>query len=516
MILKRNRQSRSLPLYPACLGILAITLALSSCDDDPTSCPVYDVGAVEGYLISSGEVISAEVGARAMEGPSEGTIVCATQSDSSGWYRLDLPTGLYRMEVKPSGGYVFSSDRRDTIRITPHVHRYDLLRGRAEITVGMPAALEGARYSLRVSGEGFDSDSESADIEDGELFFAFPILHPGPYLMSLSGISGRFYLPDTPEPDEADTLHVDEAHTATYEIDFSQSHATISGNVTGSWQQVSNNTPYVRVIDEDSHRLLNRMCQSDGSFTCDLIVPQPVRLRVDNDGIENWIGGDSFETAQVFDLAPGTHVTGVSFVGSGIRALLTAPDDPFIDRHLTVLYDGTGTELAEFTHWENPATICNLLPGSYFLHVAGHCEGESWIDQWFDGTGTFESATPIVLGEGELRDIEITLVGGGGIEGAVLTPDGQPPEIAVCGLFDALGDPICPDGNPWRFFEGGIFSFSGLPDGEYYLAVAIGYGTPWWYPGTLDIASSSPFTIEDHGTVSDIELYLPDPKAVQP
>jgi len=270
------------------------------------------------------------------------------------------------------------------------------------------------------------------------------------------------------------------------------------------------------VYDSDTYRLLDRRCEEDGSFTCHLLVPQPVRLRVSNDGIYNWIGGDSFETAQVFELEPESHVTGVSFVGSGIRVLLTDPEDQIIDRHSTYLYDAAGNVLNRFTHYENPATICNLQPGDYLVRVDGHCEGEPWTAQWFDGAETIETATPIELAEGELRDIEIVLAEGGAIQGVVLAPDGLPPEIIACGLFDAQGESICPDGDTWRLFEDGAFSLTGLPDGEYRLAVAISHGTPWWYPGTLDFVDSIPFTIDDHATVSDIEFHLPDPKADQP
>ena len=84
----------------------AALLLSSSCDDDsPCSCPTYQIGAVEGYVLAAGEGCALKVGARALDGPRDGQVIVAALSDSTGWFRLELPTGRYRLETNPISGH---------------------------------------------------------------------------------------------------------------------------------------------------------------------------------------------------------------------------------------------------------------------------------------------------------------------------------------------------------------------------------------------------------------------------
>jgi hypothetical protein len=56
----------------------------------------------------------------------------------------------------------------------------------------------------------------------------------------------------------------------------------------------------------------------------------------------------------------------------------------------------------------------------------------------------------------------------------------------------------------------GYYSFSGLADGEYYLAAG-GIGIdPWWYPGVPSIESADVVLVKDHGSVTGIDWSLPE------
>jgi hypothetical protein len=140
------------------------------------------------------------------------------------------------------------------------------------------------------------------------------------------------------------------------------------------------------------------------------------------------------------------------------------------------------------------------------VQVYGYCDDQIWAPQWFDGADLEVSATPIDLEEGELRHLTFHLVEGGRIEGQVLEANGDPPFRADVELYDTVGDALC---SHWSPGPEGIFEFSGLADGDYFLAVDVYPDGLWWYPGTADFTSATSITISDYATVTDIMWSLP-------
>ena len=126
-------------------------------------------------------------------------------------------------------------------------------------------------------------------------------------------------------------------------------------------------------------------------------------------------------------------------------------------------------------------------------------------------------AIPNDLVEGEIQHLVMNLVEGNRIEGEVLAWDGVPPDRLICGLFGSEGGPICSDSYPWRHFDGGLFSFAGLPNGEYFLAAQAYQYDSWWYPGTGNFEEATPIVIENNVSVTDLSWFLPRPwKAAGP
>ena len=223
------------PRLPILIALLAALLALGSCDDDsPTECVLYDVGAVEGRVLAAGDGVSTVVAARAMEGPNRMDVVCSTVSDSAGAYRMDLPTGLYRLEVDPNSSMIFINDFRDTVRITPRVHRKDLLRGKVTIRVALPDTFPDQKCTLQLAGRGLGADPVRSESSGGLLEFVCPVVHPGSYLMAFYGY-GFFpvYLPDAWSRDTADSLKVGTDHPTVFAVDFTETHAFVGGRITG-------------------------------------------------------------------------------------------------------------------------------------------------------------------------------------------------------------------------------------------------------------------------------------------
>jgi hypothetical protein len=513
-LITRSDIPRPTPAASLCLLLL---LSPSCTDRSTCDLPAYEVGAVEGYVLAGGEGRSITVGARPREGERRGAVIASTLSDSTGWFRLELPTGLYRLETNPVSGMYSTGDVRDTITITPHVQHYDLLRGQLQVRIRMPGELNGESFKLSIrSPHTYDSDSQTLQVQDGLLDFHFPVLYPQSYTLELepAGSTQGLYLPGTYDPDEAETVEIGAEEPVIIETSFEQSYASISGSITGSWQQASVDRPEVNAYSADSIRIARAWCEDDGTFTLPLFIAEPVRLLTECQGLEQWVGGATYEEAQVFSLGPGDRITGVSVVESGLNVWLEGPGTLTYHRASIRLIDAAGHTFEPNNYSDNPITICNLPPGEYRLLVYGYCKGEPWANQWYDGAESASAATPITLAPGELRTVTIHLVEGGRIQGRVLDSDGQPRDDYDLRLCDADGETLC---EQWQSRTRGEFSYSGLANGDYYLAVRTTWGgETCWYPGMREFEYATPIRIRDYGTVTGIEWIAGGEEEVAP
>ncbi len=490
--------------------VLMALLSVSGCQEDtPTSCPSYAVGTVQGYLLSVGQGVSMDIRARSVEGSNWGEIVASTTSDSRGWYRFDTPSGLYRLEVKPDDEHSFSYDPRDTVRVRKKVRRYDLWKCRIEVQVGVPDEMEGQVFRFRLVGNSLVNSSVEATVQSGNLEFVFPVVSSGTFKMKMkSPRSEYFYLPGTYESSQAYSLIVGTEEVARYEIDFSNTFASVSGVVTGSWQQTELGRMGVKVLSTAGDREISREeCDEDGSFTCDVFVPGQVKIGTVFDYYATqWIGGDSYETAQVFDIQPGDRFTDISVVESGIAVQLEMPGDLIGVRPAFKIRDENDLEVWMNPTGNNPYYFFNFRPERYFVYVEGYCDNQIWAPQWYGDAEDFESAEPIDLVAGELREISINLVEGGRIEGEIRDSDGRVPSGARYQVYDLEGDPLC---NYWKHWMGDRMLFSGLPDGTYLVAARDLGNEPWYYPGTIDFSEATQIVIENHQTVAGLVWALP-------
>lgn len=491
--------------------ILGVYLVVAGCQEDTPSptCPDYAVGALEGYTLSVGQPVSLDIRARGIDESGWGEIAAETSTDSTGYYRFDLPSGLYRLEVNLGDGFSFDYEERDTVRVRQTVRRYDLWRGRVEVQVGVPDVFEGEEGSLRLYGES-NSETMHAYVQSGQLHFVFPFQSLGSYKMLLSlANQSQFFLPDTYVRSEGQSLDVGKDEVARYEVDFSETYATISGVVTGSWLLAGQSPMEVTLYSSSPYNNAGRgSCDDDGAFTCGVLVPGPHKMKT-NYGyyIDQWVGGVSFETAQVFDVQPGDEITGITVVESGIAVRVEWPGDLIGSTPPITIRDENDLEQSVSGPGGNPYYLCNLSPGRYYVQVGQHCDDKTWVPQWFGGTGNFEDAEPIDLVAGELREISVTLVEGGRIEGEVRDQDGLVPVYAQYLLFDTDGVSLC---NYWKSWPSDRMHFTGVPDGTCLVAARDPDSQSWYHPGTYDIAEATRIVIENHQTVSGLIWTLPE------
>jgi len=498
------------------LAALAAPFLLSCTEESVTECPTFNVGAVEGRVVAAGDGLSTRVRARALDGPNAWLALWDTQSDSTGWYRLDLPSGLFRIELGQASEFRQSNsqDPRDTVSVASQVVRRDLVRARTEIRILMPPELEDHSIRLGLEAGSWDDHSDNRRVQSGELVFDFPPIQPNTYTLELggSGLENQF-LPGTFRVHEADTFVIGPQAIQRLQFDFTDRYASISGQVTGGWQAAEQPTPFIIAFDLDGRQVYAGNCLPDGSFTVDLLFPAPVRIKIRGSRgyLYQWVGGNTEETATVFLPDPGDRITGVDVVESGLLIGLNGPATTGDYDFMVVVRDAEGEVHRTNYSSEGPYYLGNLRPGRYFVQVSGICERQSWAAQWYGDSATLADAVPVDLGPGEYRYLEFDLEAGGRIAGQVLMPDLTAPEAVDVGVFDHQGDPFCENWRQFQRFEGGVFSFPGLPEGQYYLGVDRYFDTPWWYPGTFGLTEAEPLSLAAHDSLGGVTWTLPGP-----
>ncbi len=498
------------PLYrrPAVTTLsmfLTVILLTASCEDDPsTPCPTFGVGVVEGYVLEAGVGVAVEVGVRPLDGSQKGEVVARTRSDSTGWYRLTVPAGRYRVDVNPGSGRVYSSDWPDTVHIPAGMRTFDVLRGRAAITIQFPDVLNGRELRGLLRSNLLGSSEITAIVADGRARFEFPLVTPGEYLFGLGDIVNSFWLPGTYDASEAQAYPVAADDTTAYVFTLDE-YASIRGSIHGSWEASGLSPPRLYVYSLDSTRILYEAPEPDGSFMLELFRAEPVKILSDSRDIVNWFGGTSFETATTFALEAGDQMTGVDLVENGIRCQLEGPGQLASRRVSVLLVDDEGHEFRPHTSSSATLVIGNLPDGRYRLYLYGYCDEQLWASQWYDGADSMADATPIDLEAGQLVDIAMRLAEGGRIAGTLLGALGFPIDRAEVILHDSEGRQLCHR----LYVYDGDFAFTGLGNESYCLAVGRGSYDLWWYPGTANQDSAMVFTIRNHETVEGLEWTIP-------
>ena len=486
---------------PVCL------LLLVSCTEQlPVGGALSDIGVLEGRITEAGVPVPAKISFfGASESPYSSEF--AIQADSTGWYRAEMPLGRYSYSLSVDGVSGPWYSWQDTVTVGRAVRRWDLARGRARISLGLPSAFDQQAIGLRVDAPWVTSSHQTTAVAEAASF-DLRLMKPADYTMKLNpDVTGEsLYLPDNGNPTAAQTMRVGTDAVVEYAFDFRGRHASLTGRVISSPLLRGQDMRVEVMIGTDIRRALVT-CGDDGAFRLDLLAPEPVRLRADHQDVERWFGGDSFSTATVYDLSPGVHLTDANLSSGGLRVRFEGPGDLVDNAGSMLILDDAGVEHLVPNTTSNPIVVENLRPGPIRLRVLGGCEGQPWLSQWYDGQATPEEATTPDIVAGQLTDVVVTLAGGGAISGTLAFNDDNPPWSVPASVHDTDGHRLCP-GNV-RFW-GHSFSFRGLSDGEYLLAIYLG-STPWWYPGTWELVDAEPASIVDGGTVTGLVWRLPFP-----
>ncbi len=502
------------------LFTLASLLALS-CDEctSPRDCRPEGLGIVQGFVLGGGAPVVSAVELLPLE-PEQEENEFSTRSDSTGWYSLTVPVGRYFLRLG-FGGYYYSRDgladdrsSMDTLVVSGQPQRIDLVGSAVRLRVDVPPVLRDREITAGMKirngsplGVGWRSSrSDSGLVRE----FHLPLILPGPHFMLLDFDSGPvLWLPPTLDPENAGTFEVGESTTATFTLTLPEP-AWISGEITGSWQQLSYDRPTVMMFDADSTLLHEERFFSTPRYRFILPLPEAVRLAVVMSDRTQWIGGDDFSSATVYAPGPGEEISGASLVESGITCLLEGPG-PLVSHSAELQLckaDGAPVARTRGTH-ESVFSISNLQPGTYYLYIQNTTWDQPWYSQWYDGADSLATATPITIAvPGEVVAITAHLREGGQISGRV-TRAGSP----AAGVWISLRktDGSVSESHATRTTTGeGTFAVCGLGDGDYWVGARNTSETgTYWYPGTYDPAQATAIHIENHNAVADVEWQIP-------
>ncbi len=429
-------------LSAAFVGLLLALTLLAGCDDsDRDLCrPEIPAGMVAGIVRAGGVQVNVMVTAARIPEDGETALFVQAEPDSAGRYRMDLPAGRYILSLTSDcgpyysyrlPGHDFDPTGPDTLRIDPDTSPVtaDFELTLLQIEMGLSDRLNGwwGEASLYPRGGGAAPfGSVRSPIAYGELDLILFSAPPGKYRVEIAVGRGsspcgalrdaqHFWFPGTRDSAESPwiALSVDEPK----QLYGSLGHepACLAGSVEGAWLDLGLTPPSIALFAPDSSRVLDA-CRVgiSGEFNLDVCTAGPVKALVTQEGIDQWIGGATFDEAEVFDLICGETLSDVRLSQCGLRLKISAPEAGLGGAWFRLYRSSDSVPVAQW--YEDSGTnlllgIPNLRPGTYRLYVEPEDpETAAWNAQWFDRADRAEDAQPIRLANpGDVETIALTL-----------------------------------------------------------------------------------------------------------
>jgi hypothetical protein len=509
-----------------------------------------DSGTIEGrILLVDGPVLRGRVTAVSV-GTPRGTEVSATDwADSTGAYTLVVPFGRYQLtgNLGSAGRFTYrttgpvNSEVGDTLTLWPGRKnvRADFPLGGVEIVVATPAVVEDRELYLRLSPRGrwYNTVSGRTGLgSGGEARFQFPDLCPGTYVVSLRTswqeeirtCRGGLEAGSGTPPGDTVLVTVTSGHRLTVPLRLLEP-AVFRGKLEGAWRELADITadfggpPLLEAWGSDS--TASRMAQAeispDGSFCLALFdrSPGPIRLayRWGWGAKEQWIGGTTFAEATAWEIAPGREIEVSTIADAGI-VLRVAVSEPLSRFPLAMtVHDSRGRQLTEarpsYSFLMGNIFVASVLAQrTVYLRMNplyGRCN-EPWIPCWYPGVDSLGQATPVSLRDGEITELETTVVRGGVIEGEFQTVPGPDVQARV-DLVPATDSTrtMC---DADLTADAPSFRFRGLVDGPYLLRGRYQDQSGWrrwWYPGSTAAGHADTVWVRGHAIVREVTWAAP-------
>lgn len=379
----------------------------------------------------------------------------------------------------------------------------------------------------------YDSDydlvaSGTADTNGGYLITDLP---SGQYrlraIYRVSGEIGNRWYKNAKSFEDADPVDVTEPDT-TPGINFViPPGGTISGKIISSTgKPVEAYSTYVEVYDTKQKFIRSTSVGDKGRFSCAELDPGRYKLRIEYSGQENNLSA-WYPNAQTFKKAKAIRI--VADMTKSLRIKLkrggiiagqvmnydgqAAPSGCMIN-----IYDLDGRYATrDRVRPDGTFEASSLASGSYKLFVdtsyASSYPGESPCDEWYDGSQSFEGATPIhVLAPQTTGNISIQLERGGYISGRVVIGGGSSASpYGDVDVYDMRGNFV----RYGEFWYDGSYMVDGLPSGTYRLRATSWEGDHYmsvWYGQKQNFAAATSVSVSSPYGPQGIDMTL-EPEA---
>lgn len=549
-------KSGTIRRLPPPLRLALVLLVFFGCEKDtivPCELEV-PAGRIEG-VVRVGEVwLDAYVVATRIPNPGQNSAIIRTQvNPATGAYSIDVPAGRYVVglafrEQAPVvyeysvEGLRFGDLPPDTLSVEDWTDpvRVDFDLGTVTARLALSPGLDGEYAYVQLHRRNAPQTTLSrsyvsgggAEIKEGKATIGIVGVLPGDYKAEI--ILGRrhyrcscpwdgehLWVPGTRDSSNTPWISVGVGEVVRLNAAIDPIPARIEGRISGAWLRMgARNDPNFALVGLDSSVVIgHRSVAEDGTFQADIYLPEPVKVLVEQEGLEHWIGGRSFEDASIFTLRRGESVTIPEFAQSGLRLHVARPGVSSFDIKVELYDAGSRSWIGTWSPYTSnpgdPLRICNLVPGEYLLRLRPWSSfWGRWLAQWYDRASDPDGAQTVVISaEDQIVDLQVTIERGGGILGAILDREGSADDFL---LF------VTPSGDPtghlaaWAHSPKREFEIYGLPDGEWKIGAwrqVEGAEYPddppagtIWYPGTRDWSQAASITIAGASVVSGIEI----------
>jgi hypothetical protein len=542
-------------LLPFGLACLLLTIAGLGCDDESSPChPELPAGRISGQVVTGGSLEDMLVVFTRIPDESTLKLVIQTELDSTGGYSKDLPRGQYIVGLEAgwyrylyeysSEGLSYGNSPPDTLLIDQeHSHgNIDFDLGSLTFNIILSSALDGEtgtvhlyrRHSEPVSNRSRRYvNSGGGEISNGICQFEVSGILPGEYKAEII-LGRRIYLcscpwdgehvwyPGTRDSTDSPWIEVSPGANRELNIELGSSPARLEGEIVGAWLDLGHfEEPDIAVYDTDSLLVMGRRrIEEDGTFALDYYLPGKVKLLAYHDNIQQWIGGDSFASAGIFDLINGSTTAGIRHVESAFTLNISWPEGSIGTPRIYFYY----ADDRRLAHIWRPNTIylksgyhiLNMRPGDYYMYLEPYFTGHyAWIAQWYDHADGMAEAQKITIPtEGDIVQLDIAIEAGASISGRLVQLSTPVDYYIVLTRADERIN--------WGYYYSWDwrpeFSIEGVPAGDWKLGVwpiyaneIIGEIPPdnaYWYPGTSNWDDAGVLTITGDTDLTDIELTI--------
>ena len=518
-----------LPLLLFVVGLLGFALG---CNEDPTlPCNHLAGGRLQGEVRTGSPTPEAAVMATQVIDGVLSNFTFSTGTDESGFYALDLPEGDYIVQFRPgrsyqvvygysAAGLTYGQIPPDTLRIDDSVSPVvaDFSLGSLSLQLLLTDHLNGEMASFRLYKRDDDSSGYGrtylnrgfATIENGRAEIQAVGLFPGEYRIQVElgdmdnhshwSYDGEdFWMPGIRDESESPWYEVGADSLTELTCLLTSEPARIEGRVSGAWLNMGlESPPRLSFVNLDSVTIVgDRRAYEDGSYGATFFLPEPVKILVMQEGIQQWIGGPGFAEATVYDLTLGETISDVDLEQSGFRLNMVGEDLRSFPGYQIRFHDpvdmGLLIAVQPWSGYGGVVPITNLWPGEYILYFTPNYFGSAtWLPQWFDRVNDPAAAQIVSIGSyGEVVRLDIDLERGGSISGQL---EFSSPTEGWYRVIATLADQYLLWGSTTASETYPDFSLRGLQDGSYRFGVFPywvdwSYGEPppeetLWYPGT--------------------------------